>query len=213
MANTKISALPTYTGNTTGAYLVMDDSALAQSYKVTKETLLSNGATPNWIAAGTVQSVGLSGVTTSPTIPTATTKNQIYYQQIGPKTYQVQGVLKWTSNTGGADGSGDYLFTLPAGLSFDLTNLQTQVAYSGVVTSSYVLINNYLFDGWARVSRDNGNYGGSPGFVSGIIPYNNTQYRVLIESSGGGIYAWNSGWFQMTAGPQQNSWSFTFQST
>jgi hypothetical protein len=40
MANTKISALPTYTGNTTGVYLVMDDSGLSQSYKVTKETLL-----------------------------------------------------------------------------------------------------------------------------------------------------------------------------
>jgi hypothetical protein len=40
MANTKISALPTYTGNTTGVYLVMDDSGLTQSYKVTKETLL-----------------------------------------------------------------------------------------------------------------------------------------------------------------------------
>ena len=44
MANTKISALPLYTGNTTGAYLVMDDSSLTQTYKVTKETFLSGGA-------------------------------------------------------------------------------------------------------------------------------------------------------------------------
>jgi hypothetical protein len=41
MANTKISALPLYTGSTTGTYLVMDDSSLTQSYKVTKETLFS----------------------------------------------------------------------------------------------------------------------------------------------------------------------------
>jgi hypothetical protein len=41
MANTKISALPTYTGDTTGAYLVMDNSGLTQTYKVTKETLFS----------------------------------------------------------------------------------------------------------------------------------------------------------------------------
>jgi len=40
MANTKISALPLYTGDTTGAYLVMDNSGLTQTYKVTKETLL-----------------------------------------------------------------------------------------------------------------------------------------------------------------------------
>ena len=45
MANTKISALPLYTGDTTGAYLVMDNSGLTQSYKVTKETLFSGYST------------------------------------------------------------------------------------------------------------------------------------------------------------------------
>jgi hypothetical protein len=45
MANTKISALPLYTGNTTGAYLVMDNSGLTQTYKVTKETLLGAAVT------------------------------------------------------------------------------------------------------------------------------------------------------------------------
>jgi len=45
MANTKISALPTFTGNTTGAYLVMDNSGLTETYKVTKETLLGGAVT------------------------------------------------------------------------------------------------------------------------------------------------------------------------
>jgi len=45
MANTKISALPLYTGDTTGAYLVMDNSGLTQTYKVTKETLFSGYST------------------------------------------------------------------------------------------------------------------------------------------------------------------------
>jgi hypothetical protein len=40
MANTKISALPTYTGDTTGVYLVMDNSGLTETYKVLKETLI-----------------------------------------------------------------------------------------------------------------------------------------------------------------------------
>jgi hypothetical protein len=39
MANTKISALTTWTGNTTGFYVVVDNSGLTQTYKVTKETL------------------------------------------------------------------------------------------------------------------------------------------------------------------------------
>ena len=41
MANTKISALSTYTGNTSGAYLVMNNSGNTESFKVTKETLFS----------------------------------------------------------------------------------------------------------------------------------------------------------------------------
>ena len=45
MANTKISALPTFTGDTTGAYLVMDNSGLTESFKVSKETLFSGYST------------------------------------------------------------------------------------------------------------------------------------------------------------------------
>jgi len=41
MANTKISALPTFTGNSTGVYLVIDSSGLTETYKVTKETFLA----------------------------------------------------------------------------------------------------------------------------------------------------------------------------
>jgi hypothetical protein len=41
MANTKISQLPIYTGDTTGLWLVMDNSGLTQSYRVVKETLFS----------------------------------------------------------------------------------------------------------------------------------------------------------------------------
>ena len=46
MANTKISALPLYTGNTDGTYLVMDNSALTDTYKVTKETFLAGVIAP-----------------------------------------------------------------------------------------------------------------------------------------------------------------------
>jgi hypothetical protein len=58
MANTKISALPLYTGNTNGTYLVMDSSGLTETYKVTKETFLSGSTgvpvTGNWtLSAGT----------------------------------------------------------------------------------------------------------------------------------------------------------------
>jgi hypothetical protein len=44
MANTKISALPTYTGATVGTYAVIDDSGLTQTYKVTYETFIGKAS-------------------------------------------------------------------------------------------------------------------------------------------------------------------------
>jgi len=41
MANVKISQLPSYTGNTSGSWLVMNNSGETTTYKVQKETLLS----------------------------------------------------------------------------------------------------------------------------------------------------------------------------
>jgi len=41
MANILIGNLPTYTGNTTGFYIPVNDSGNTTTYKVTKETLLS----------------------------------------------------------------------------------------------------------------------------------------------------------------------------
>jgi hypothetical protein len=59
MANTKISALPLYTGDTTGAYLVMDNSGLTETFKVLKETLIGSSGTSG--TSGTDGSSGTSG--------------------------------------------------------------------------------------------------------------------------------------------------------
>jgi hypothetical protein len=67
MANTKISALPLYTGDTTGSYLVMDNSGLTQSYKVTKETLFSGYSTNVTVTGGWTLSTGTN--TVSFTVP------------------------------------------------------------------------------------------------------------------------------------------------
>ena len=50
MANTKISALPTFTGNTTGVYVVIDNAGLTETFKIPIDTLLaslSGITTPN----------------------------------------------------------------------------------------------------------------------------------------------------------------------
>jgi collagen type VII alpha len=56
MDNT-ISELPLYTGNTTGVYLIMNNSGETTTYKVTKETLITGSGT-----SGTSGSSGTSGV-------------------------------------------------------------------------------------------------------------------------------------------------------
>jgi len=40
MSNVKISQLPVFTGNTSGSYVVMDDSTLTTTYRVTRENLM-----------------------------------------------------------------------------------------------------------------------------------------------------------------------------
>lgn len=45
MANTKISQLPTFTGNTNGSFIVMNNSGNTESFKVAKETLFSGFST------------------------------------------------------------------------------------------------------------------------------------------------------------------------
>jgi len=68
MANIKISELPTYTGSTTGAYIVMDNSTLTESFKVTKETFLGGLLPPATLGSWTLS----AGVNTySFTVPSA----------------------------------------------------------------------------------------------------------------------------------------------
>jgi len=45
MANTKISQLPTFTGNTNGSFIVINNSGNTESFKVPKETLFSGYST------------------------------------------------------------------------------------------------------------------------------------------------------------------------
>jgi hypothetical protein len=45
MANTKISQLPTFTGNTNGSFIVMKNIGNTESFKVPKETLFSGYST------------------------------------------------------------------------------------------------------------------------------------------------------------------------
>jgi hypothetical protein len=67
MANTLISDLQTYTGNTNGVFLVMNNSGNTESFKITKETLFSgysqNAISPvigSWTLSGGTNTVSFT---------------------------------------------------------------------------------------------------------------------------------------------------------
>lgn len=117
-------------------------------------------------------------------------------------------VLEYASATGGTAGSGDYLFTLPNGLSFD-TNIEAQQAYQGNVgTNSWLNVmkaipgsSSNLYD-VTRVAYTNG----------GPIVWDATRYRVSAPQIGAAVYCMGSTWFAFTANNSFYSWRFTFQS-
>jgi hypothetical protein len=119
-----------------------------------------------------------------------------------------------TGGVGASSGSGDYLFTLPAGLQFD-TTLPFQTAYTGNVNTSAD------FNQIACVLESSSSgyeLGGVPGqttsgYVGGVAPYSATQYRVCLASSFGVRFI-GSGWVQAASPVSiQWEWQFTFQST
>jgi hypothetical protein len=174
-------------------------------------TQAPSSGVPNWTSAGTIQSVGLSGTTTAPTVPTTTVKNDISYKQIGPKTWQVIGTFQFTNNAGGANGTGDYLFTLPRGLQFD-TSLPFQSTYQLNVQQNNAQLLVRTLPNSQTMGTDDSTFtnGGNGG---GVIPWNATQYRVLAPVSGSAWTCWGSSWFQMVGTATKNfTWSFTFQS-
>jgi hypothetical protein len=107
----------------------VDNSGLTQTYKTTRENLMGT-----WVNAGTIQSVGWSATTTPPTIGT-TVENAIYYKQVGNKEWEIN--LVFDLSSGGSNGSGEYIFTLPNNLSFDLTYPGQDTYQGGIGVDSW----------------------------------------------------------------------------
>jgi hypothetical protein len=165
---------------------------------------------PTWTTAGTIQAVGVTCTTTAPTFPTiGVTRNVVRYKQLGAKTWQVQVVFNATGLSGGVVGSGDYLFTLPAGLQFDTT---VETLYNGSVAASAWTFLDYQIPGSQAFA--NGNDASVTYNTGGIVPYSATQYRVCLPLINTGVRCWGSNWYQLTGGFANTAinYTFTFQS-
>lgn len=162
----------------------------------------STGSVPNWALAGPLV---IGATTTAPTKPTTVTRDAVYYRQLGPKTWQVEGVFAYSAVAGATQGVGDYLITLPNGLAFDQTILTQAFNTAAHSTMTY---GASLPGSLVRYSTEN--YAANS--ISGILPYDKNRFRVhLALNVGGGI--WGSTHAHMAANAiLEFRFSFTFQS-
>ena len=142
MANTKISQLPTFTGDTTGAYLVMDNSGLTESFKVSKETLFS-GYTTN-VVSPVSGSWTLSAGTN--TVSFTVTAGQSYVMWVNGNI--PNGIVNWNatvtlSNSNVPVIGVQYGWYYLAGNALELTSIPSQiVGTAGSISTSAPSVSN-----------------------------------------------------------------------
>ena len=161
----------------------------------------TGSSVPAWTSAGAIT---LTATTTNPTKGTTTSDN-INYRQLGAKEWEVVMTYIQSVNNGGG-GSGDYLITLPNGLSFD-TTLPSQPIYTANVGASTFAHFPYV------IPNSNGTI---TNHIVGahIFPmvYSATKFRILTITYGSGIQCWSSG-FYSTADIPKIQLTFRFTST
>ena len=142
MANTKISSLPTFTGDTTGVYLVMDNSGLTESFKVSKETLFS-GYTTN-VVSPVSGSWTLSAGTN--TVSFTVTAGQSYVMWVNGNI--PNGIVNWNatvtlSNSNVPVIGVQYGWYYLAGNALELTSIPSQiVGTAGSISTSAPAVSN-----------------------------------------------------------------------
>lgn len=161
---------------------------------------------PSWTDGGNIT---FSGTGADPTFPTSgVVHNKIYYRQIGPKTWQVNGKYQTATASGGTEGIGDYIIRLPASLQFD-TTLATQSIYNTGLGISAAWT-------YVAIPESNGRYfygaTSEGGWDGGVVPFSSTTYRLILGSNAGSTYQpWGQGFAPVTLVNLAIVWSFTFQ--
>ena len=163
----------------------------------------TGSSVPAWTSAGETT---ITATTTNPTKGTRTSDN-ISYRQLGAKEWEVVMTYIQTAFTGGANGSGDYLITLPNGLSFDTTLPSQQITTTNIGTNTYALMTYIIPSGGGLIN--NGSLGGQ---VYPIV-YSATKFRILTTTWAGSIQCWGSGYYSIGGDTPKVQLTFRFTST
>ncbi len=156
---------------------------------------------PTWVDAGTIT---IGATTTAPTKGNVGW-DKIYYRRLGGKEYEV--IYRFNQSAPGSAGSGDYLFTLPAGLQFD-TTLAFQSAVSFNTGGLFYL--GSVIPGQIGHVID----GSNGSMIAQPLVYNATQFRIIVsqQSIGAGpVLNTNYAPFGSSVYPLGFSSAFTFR--
>jgi hypothetical protein len=139
MANTKISELPLYTGNTNGTFIVINNSGNTESFKVVKETFLSGSmgvpVTGNWVLS-----------TGANTVSFTVTAGQSYVMWVNGNI--PNGIINWNatvtlSNSNVPVIGVQYGWYYLAGNALTLTSIPSQiVGTAGSISTSAPAVSN-----------------------------------------------------------------------
>lgn len=153
-----------------------------------------------WKVNSTIQSsFNINATITAPTLGTRSI-NQISYRLNGDKyrlTYRL-GATGGTSN-----GSGDYLFNLPTGLTFNTASGYNPVYTGGTWSPNIAAMAPYFIPAAGGLIM-----GGVWTMQMHIVPYNSTQFRVVLAASTGGYGFWSNGYFAIA---QDMMWDAEFE--
>jgi hypothetical protein len=136
MANTKISQLPTFTGNTNGSFIVMNNSGNTESFKVAKETLFSGFSTNAVLPVSGSWTLSTGANTVSFTV----TPGQSYVMWVNGNI--PSGIVNWNatvtlSNTNVPAIGVQYGWYYLAGNALELTSIPSQiVGTAGSISTS-----------------------------------------------------------------------------
>ncbi len=155
------------------------------------------GNAPSSVALtnSTIQTgITISAVTTAPTLG-ARTIDQINYRTIGDKIHLCYR-LGWAAGTGG---SGDYLFSLPTGITFKTTSGYNPI-YTGILwTGGVSPMAPYLipFSGGVVQSAIWSTHGY-------VIPYSSTTFRIASSNNSNAFFINSSSWYAFSVEGQIN---------
>ena len=142
MANTKISQLPTFTGNTNGTFIVINNSGNTESFKAAKETLFS-GYTTNAVSPVSGSWTLSAGTNT---VSFTVTAGQSYVMWVNGNI--PNGIVNWNatvtlSNSNVPVIGVQYGWYYLAGNALELTSIPSQiVGTAGSISTSAPAVSN-----------------------------------------------------------------------